>query len=157
MTARCEAVVISLLSVAKKNGKKYCFVSQRRLEELVETYHDFEFSNRSLNRDLRVLEDEGYISRLRRIRVAKGGKYVFCSTLYKFTGKLFNWLYSVGNRVKRLFSFFRLPKWADYQLSQKPGISPMAPASGEKVLITEKDGSVWSYNPHTGERMEVMT
>lgn len=150
MTARCEAVVMSLLGVAKKHQKKYCFVSQKRIEELLKQYHGLGISNRTLNRDLRWLEDCGFISRLRRIRVGPGGQLVFCSTLYKFTGKLFNWLFSIQNRVHRLFSFFRLPKWADHQLSQKRASSPKASASGKEVLFIEKDGSVKRYDPLTG-------
>lgn len=151
MTARCEAVVMSLLGVAKKYEKFYCWVSQKRLEELIEKYHGMGLSNRTLNRDLRWLEDNGYISRLRRLRVDKEGKIVFCSTLYKFTGKLFNWLSSMGNRVKRLFSHFRLPKLADYQLLQKQASSLSASASVEFLLINERDGSMSRYNPRTGE------
>lgn len=151
MTARCESLLISLLSVAKKHKKMYCFISQKRLEELLAAYHGFEISNRTLNRDLRWLVDEGYLSRLRRIRVDNLGKLVFCSTLYKFTGKLFNWLYSMGNRVKRLFTWFRLPKMADYQLSQKAASSLTGCASGTLVRFIEKDGSVCVFNRDTGE------
>jgi hypothetical protein len=154
MTSRREAVVISLLSVAKKHGKKYCWVSQKRIQELVEKYHKMGLSNRSLNRDLRWLEDNGYISRLRRIRVDPQGRLVFCSTLYKFTGKLFNWLYAMGNRVKRLFSFFHLPKWADYQLTQKAASSMAAPSNVETLLIKERDGTVSRVDPRTGEYLE---
>ena len=151
MNSRCEATVMSLLGVARKYKKFYCWVSQKRLEELVEKYHSFDLSNRTLNRDLRWLEDNGYISRLRRIRVNKEGKLVFCSTLYKFTGKLFNWLNSMGNRVKRLFSHFHLPVLADYQLLQKQAFTPAPASSVELLLIKEKDGSVSKYNPITGE------
>jgi len=151
MTSRCEAEVISLLSVARKHQKKYCWVSQKRIEELLDKYHGMGISNRTLNRDLRWLEDNGYISRLRRIRVGPDGKLVFCSTLYKFKGKLFNWLYYQGNCVKRLFSFFRLPKWADHQLVQKQASSLGLAASVEKVLIKERDGSLWEYHPTSGQ------
>ena len=150
MTSRCEAIVISLLSVAQKHQKFYCWVSQRRIEELVENYHKIGLSNRTLNRDLRWLEGNGYISRLRRIRVGKGGKLVYCSTLYKFTGKLFNWLNSIGNRVKKFFSFFRLPKLADHSLRQKQSSPSLATSVDKSVLIREKDGSVSRYYPSTG-------
>jgi len=151
MTSRCEAVLMSLLGVAKKYHKFYCWVSQKRLEELIEKYHSIGLSNRTLNRDLRWLEDNGFISRVRRIRVNKEGKLVFCSTLYKFTGKLFNWLHSMGNRVKRLFSHFRLPRLADYQLKQKQAFSLATASSVELLLVKNKDGSVSQYNPRTGE------
>jgi hypothetical protein len=151
MTTRCEAVVMSLLGIAKKYKKYYCFVSQKHIEELVLRYHAIGLSNRSLNRDLRWLEDNGYISRLRRIRVGAGGKLVYCSTLYKFKGKLFNWLYYMGNRVKRLFSHFRLPKLADHQLLQKQASSPAPASFGKEVLFIDKDGSVKRYNTLTSE------
>jgi len=131
MTARCESILICLLSVAKKHQKKYCFVSQRRIGELLDLYHDFGISNRTLNRDLRWLEDHAFISRVRRLRVTSSGKFVRDCTLYKFTGKLFNWLYLLGNRVKRFFSFFHLPKMADYQLKQKQASSSGLAASVE--------------------------
>jgi hypothetical protein len=155
MESRCVAVAESLLGVAYKYKKFYCWVSQKRLEELVEKYHKVELSNRTLNRDLRWLEDNGYISRLRRLRVDKQGKLVFCSTLYKFTAKLFNWLNRMGNRVKRLFSHFRLPILADYQLLQKQASSLAVASSVEKSMFVEKDGSVWSYNRLTGETLKV--
>jgi len=151
MTSRCEAELVSLLSVAKAHQKKYCWVSQKRIQELLDKYHGMGISNRTLNRDLRWLEDNGFISRLRRIRVGPDGKLIFCSTLYKFTGKLFNWLYFMGNRVKRFFSFFRLPKWADHQLMQKRASSLKATLSAHETLFRERDGSLWAYNTHTGE------
>jgi len=150
MTSRCEAVVISLLSVAKAHQKKYCWASQAKIQELVNTYHRITLSNRSLNRDLRWLEDNGYILRIRRIRVDPQGRLVFCSTLYKFTGKLFNWLYAIGNRVKRLFTFFRLPKWADHQLAQKAAFHDTAPSGSTTLLVKERNGTVSRYNPRTG-------
>lgn len=150
MKERREAVVISLLCVAKAHQKKYCWVSQKRILELLKKYHGLGISNRTLNRDLRWLEDEGFISRLRRIRVDAQGRLVFCSTLYKFKGKLFNWLYAMGNRVKRLFSFFRLPKWADHQLAQKAASSVGAPSSVGILLVKARDGTVERYDPRTG-------
>jgi hypothetical protein len=129
----------------------YSWASQKKIQQLVEDYHKMRMSNRTLNRDLRWLEDNGYISRLRRIHLDPTGRFVFSSTLYKFTGKLFNWLYGIGNRVKRLFSFFRLPKWADHKLTQIVGSSTTLPGSVEKVLIKERDGTLATYNLSTGE------
>jgi len=151
MTARHEALLISLLSVAKKHKKFYCFVSQKRLEELLRDFHKMVISNRTLNRDLRWLVDNGFISRLRRIRKGPDGKPLFTSTLYKFTGKLFNWLNSIGNRVKRLFSWFRLPKMADYQLTQKQASCVGGLLSADWTSFIDKDGSAMAYNRVTGE------
>jgi hypothetical protein len=86
--------------------------------------------------------------------VGPDGKLIFCSTLYKFEAKLFNWLYSMGNRVKKLFSHFRLPKLADHQLLQKQASSLALPSSVEMLLIREKDGQVRGWNPRAGEFIE---
>jgi hypothetical protein len=134
MTSRCESICITLLSIAKSKQKKYCFVSQRHIEELLEKYHSLCISNRTLNRDLRWLEDNGFISRLRRLRLTREGKFVRDCTLYKFTGKLFNWLYLLGNRVKRFFSFFHLPKMADNQLRRRQASSVPIPALVENAV-----------------------
>lgn len=154
MSGRCQAIVLCLLAVARKHQKKYCWVSQKRILELVERYEKMGFSIRTLNRDLRWLEDNGYISRLRRIRVGPDGKLIFCSTLYRFKGKLFNWARSLGNAFKNVFSWFHLPRWADHQLSQKQASSPVAASSVEFLLIKERNGSVKRYNPRTGEFMD---
>jgi hypothetical protein len=151
MSGRQEGILYALFGVCCKHKKYYCWPSQKKILELMARYQDLGFSVRTLNRDLRWLEDNGYISRLRRIRVGCGGKLVFCSTLYKFKGKAFNFLNSLGNRVKRLFSFFRLPKLAHYQLQQEQASSSKAPSCVHKVRFVERNGSVCVYNTQTGE------
>jgi len=151
MNSRCEAILITLLSISKKYQKKYCVPSQVRIEELVEKYHGFDFSNRTLNRDLAILESEGYIKRVRRIRPDACGKLVFCTTLYKFTGKLFNWLYSLGNTAKKLFAFFRLPKWADHSLPKERKCVVSSSHGSGKVRFVERDGTVKVFDPATGQ------
>jgi len=150
MTSRCQAVCVTLLSVAKSHQKKYCFVSQDRIQHLLYKYHKLGISNRTLNRDLGWLEANGYITRLRRIRLDSQGRLVFCSTLYKFTGKLFNWLYELGNKVKNLFSFFRLPKWADHKLFEQQASLQTALAAPGTLLLKARDGTIEQYDPRTG-------
>ncbi len=150
MSSRCESTVVSLLSVAKKYNKPYCFVSQKRILELLEKYHSYGISRRTLNRDLRWLEDNKFITRLRRFRKGPEGP-IFCSTLYKFEHKVFMWLYSMGNRVKRFFLFYRVPKMAHYQLTQKHGIYSGNASSAKEVMIKARDGTLHRYDPSTGE------
>ena len=151
MDSRCECVVMSLLGIAKKYKGFYCFPSQKTILGCIEKYHGYGISIRSLNRDLRVLVDEGWIVRVRRIRRDSHGRLVFWSTLYKFTGKLFNWLHSLGNRVKRLFFHFRLPKLAQHQALQKRA-SMSAPGSRvDWVEFISKEGRPMKYFKATGE------
>lgn len=115
MESRGEAILSTLFGVSLKYGKKYCYPSQGKIEQLLFDYHDFDISNRTLNRDLLVLVNEGFLKRLRRTKRVGRGKKQFTSTLYKFRKKAYIWLYSLAKWGKRVFSSFRLPKMADYK------------------------------------------
>ena len=115
MTAKMDAVLYTLLGVARAHKKPYCFPSQDHIRYLVAKYQKVKMCPRTLNRVLKDLELEGYIERIRRHREGMGGKMVFGSTLYKFKGKVFKWLVGALNRIHQVFSFFRLPKWAVYK------------------------------------------
>ena len=104
----------TLMKICEKNKKGYCYVSQNRILGLLELYHATQVSRSTLNRDLRWLEGDGFIKRTRRIKRDATGKYLFRPTLYKLTGKLFNYLYLLGRRLKTVFSFFRVPKWTHH-------------------------------------------
>ena len=104
----------TLMKICEKNKKGYCYVSQNRILGLLELYQDTLVSRRTLNRDLRWLEDSGFIKRVRRITGDGNGKFLFRPTLYKLTGKLFNFLYLMGKGLKNVFSFFRVPKLAHH-------------------------------------------
>lgn len=154
LRSRPLVLVNALLGIAKKHNKKYCWVSQEKLVELVDTYGGISMSNRTLNRDLRFLEDEGWIERIRRHHKGTDGKILFACTLYKFKAKVFNMLFSIGNSVKRLFTHYRLPRWAEYQLSQKRASSPVVTSSVELLWIKNKVGHVQGWNPRIGEFIE---
>jgi len=155
MESRAEATLFTLLGIAKKCKKKYCYPRQSTVEKSLKSYHQFPISNRTLNRDLRKLEDEGYIRRTKRTYKPKNKPISFTSSLYRFRAKTFNWLFSLQNQVKRLFTHFRLPKWADNQLVQKRASISSASSGTNNVVIEGKDGSVWSYNHTTGERVVI--
>lgn len=154
LRSRPLVILNALLGIAKKHGRKYCWVSQKKLEGLVGEFGGIWMSNRTLNRDLRFLEDDGWIERVRRKHKGPNGKILFVCTLYKFKVKVFNTLISLSNSVKRSFSHFHLPKWAEYQLHQKQAFSQARASSVEMVLIREKDGQVKGWNPRKGEFVE---
>lgn len=136
MESRGEAILGCLFGVSMKYNKKYCYPSQAKIEQLLSKYHDFDISNRTLNRDLLVLEGEGYISRLKRTKkIGVRGKQ-FTSTLYKFKAKAYIWLNSLAKWGAKVFSLFRLPKMADYKSTEGNEISTLAPLScGNPVEI----------------------
>lgn len=136
MESRGEAILSTLFGVSLKYGKKYCYPSQSKIEQLLFDYHDFDISNRTLNRDLLVLVNEGYLKRLRRTKRVGRGKKEFTSTLYKFKAKTYIWLNSLAKWGKKVFSSFRLPKMADYKsISGNEISSPESTGRGNPVEI----------------------
>jgi len=140
LKSRPMVVLEALLGVARKYKKNYCWVSQDRLCNLVGEFGGIWISKRSLNRDLRFLEQDGWIERVRRHKRGADGRILFASTLYKFRGKVFNMLYSLGNSVKKAFGHFRLPSWVKYQLSQKQVLSPLPGSSVENLWNSTEKG-----------------
>jgi len=123
MSSPHEAVLYTLFAVAKFNRKPYCWPSQKHICKLLLQFYKIKISRRTLNRILKKLEQSKLIERIRRHREGKDGKILFTSTLYKFKGKAFNFLIALGKRVQDLFSFFRVPKWAQYRTPKSLGFS----------------------------------
>lgn len=145
MESQKEAILMTLVGVAKCHNKAYCWVSQNKILELLEKYHSWNISRRTLNRRLRELENEGYFVRIRRHIKADDGHIVFRSTLYKFCGKLFNWLYGVKQWISGIFRSFRVPNWSQHNSQRESKVLPAPSHFVEKLLIKEKDGSVSEY------------
>lgn len=77
-------------------GKKYCFPSQLKLLGLLKEFRSVKMSIATLNRWLRVIEDEKYVKRIRRIRRDPVLGMVFQSTMYFITRKGYRLLNSYG-------------------------------------------------------------
>lgn len=140
MDWRPGAVLISLGMVGKKHGKRYAFPTQKKLVELVNEFHGFDVSERTLRREVKFLKDERWFDVVRRTRRDKCGKMVFTSNLYKFRKKFFIWLESLEKVGKVLFSHFRRPKKAVNQLHQKHASLRGAAASVDNMLISREEG-----------------
>ena len=84
---KADQVLPILYGLNVEYGKKYCFPGQRKILSLLVDFRDFKLSIASINRWLRVLEDEGYIRRTRRISHHKKLGTIFRSTLYHITKK----------------------------------------------------------------------
>jgi DNA-binding HxlR family transcriptional regulator len=84
----------------KKYGKKYCFPAQKTILKNLALYGQVNMSIRTLNRRLRILEDEKFIKRKRRIKKDQIRGYMFKSTLYKLTKRAYKLLYLAVARIK---------------------------------------------------------
>lgn len=84
---KAEPVLRILLKVQRKYKKHYSFPSQLKILEILERFSGYRKSRATLNRWLRVIEDEGYVKRTRRIRTTPDHGLEFNSTMYSITLK----------------------------------------------------------------------
>jgi hypothetical protein len=124
------AIIRTLAGVGLSHKKPYCYPSQVTILGLLDQYHGLSMSRRTLNRHLKVLEVCGFFERVRRHRKGADGKILFNSTLYKFKGKLFRFMASLGHQAASFFRVFRVPWMAQHQSTPGQGFSPCLPGRG---------------------------
>jgi hypothetical protein len=124
------AIIRTLAGVGLSHKKPYCYPSQVTILGLLDQYHDLSISRRTLNRHLSNLEGDGYFERVRRHRRGADGKILFNSTLYKFKGKLFRFMASLGHQAASFFKVFRVPWMAQHQSTPGQGFRPCVPGRG---------------------------
>jgi hypothetical protein len=140
MEPKLTPVLKTLLAVAKKFEKAYCYPSQARLLLLLRKYHKLRISRRTLNRYLRTLEGEHFFTRVRRHRQGKNGKMIFASTLYKLGGRAFNWIHDLGTMSASFFTFFHVPKLAQYKSSSARYGSHSGQLDRLRAMLSQKGG-----------------
>lgn len=106
ITQKAVAITVCLFKVSKKHSKHYCFPSQLKILELMKLNRTLKISRATLNRYLRIMEDEKFIHRIRRHHRDSKLGMVFRSTLYFITKKglymLMNFGVNVKNALKRI-------------------------------------------------------
>jgi len=98
MEAASKALPILAIvnGLSERYGKKYCYPSQVKLLELLGKRLGINMSIATVNRHLRVSEDNGYLRRIRRIRRDEVLGTVFQSTIYIVKRKGYVLLAKVG-------------------------------------------------------------
>lgn len=96
--AKALPLVALLFGLSSYHGKRYCFPAQRKILDLMWTRSALKISIATLNRWLRVVEDEGYLRRIRRIRRDPKLGMVFQSTVYVITYQGYMLLHRAGVR-----------------------------------------------------------
>jgi len=92
--------VLSIIQgLAKYHGKKYCYPSQLKILELLAGRMGIDVSIATLNRYLRVIEDIGWVRRIRRIKRDPVKGMMFLSTVYVITAKGYGLLTKTGIAV----------------------------------------------------------
>ena len=73
--------------LCQHSGKDYCWPSQSKIIDILNTVHGISISRRTLNYHLKALETNGFIRRMRRIKRGPSGQINFNSTLYCLMNK----------------------------------------------------------------------
>jgi len=89
-------ILCTINGLNRKHGKNYCYPSQNKFIWLMRTFYSVKRSRATLNRWLRVMEDEKYIKRVRRHTKDKIRGYIFKSSLYSITHKGYLKLKAMG-------------------------------------------------------------
>jgi len=108
------AILSTVAGVASAYGKRYCYPSQVKILRLLNSWHGVKISRRTLNRRLKVLQNEAFFERVRRIRRGRDGIMIFRSTLYKLGWKLYNYMGSLRKEASRFLSSIRVPFLANH-------------------------------------------
>lgn len=100
-------VLTIIRGLSEYHGKKYCYPSQKKILELLKNRIGIKISIATLNRYLRVVEDRGWVKRIRRIRRDPIKGMIFQSTLYIILKKGYRLMRSTGINIwffkKRVF------------------------------------------------------
>ncbi len=149
MEARLKCIEVRMLNKFLYYGKRYIYPTQKTMLKWLKDSCGITISIRTLNRDLRKLEDQGRLPRTRRITREPGEGIKFRSTMYFMTKKMLKGLVRAGMTtwlvVKKALAFPKYPQKEDtapkliappiedritpeevraLRLSKKPGLAP---------------------------------
>ena len=128
-------IIATLNYLQHKADKHYSFPSQAKLLFLIERWYGQKRSLRSLNRDLRKLEDQGYISRTNRTKPTGNGCRTFTSTLYMLCHRAYKY---IGSFVRKLSCHTRQAFKRPLK-KQSPGISVEVPGPVDEVFLDREE------------------
>lgn len=87
-----QSIITAFTYLTKMSSKNYCYPSQEGILKILRERYHTTISLRTLNYHLRVLENDNYIKRVRRIKRGPDNKPLFASTLYFIKKKVFSYL-----------------------------------------------------------------
>ena len=100
---KASPILVLLFKVMATYKKDYCYPSQEKILELLDIRQGIKISKATLNRWLRVSEDEGYFRRRRRLKRDPVYGLMFKSSLYFITLKGCRQLTKMGVKCRSLF------------------------------------------------------
>lgn len=110
-TQKAHPLLLTLVKIQRKYKKDYSWPSQLKLLELMDMHQGIKKSRATLNRWLRVIQDDKYLNRRRRIKRHPRYGLMFKSTLYKITIKGLRLLSRFGVDVSKEIAQYE--KWLE--------------------------------------------
>lgn len=117
---KAHPLLITLVKIQRKYGKDYSFPSQIKILELMDLRQGIRKSKATLNRWLRVVEDNKYLIRRRRIKRHRSYGMCFKSTLYKITIKGYSLMSRFGVDMSKEIAQYQ--KWLEEINPQRKAI-----------------------------------
>jgi len=108
---KAHPLLITLLKIQRKYDKDYSWPSQLKILELMDLRQGIRKSRATLNRWLRVIQDDKYLIRRRRVKKHPRYGLMFKSTLYKITIKGYRLLSMFGVDMKKEIAQYE--KWLE--------------------------------------------
>jgi len=92
-------IISTLKALSSKFNKAYCFPSQASLVSLLARFYGVSICRSTLNNYLSILEAQGYIRRIKRIKRLPSGALRFASTVYILTHEAYKLLHRFGSSL----------------------------------------------------------
>ena len=108
---KAHPILLTLVKIQRKYKKDYSWPAQLKLLELIKIYQGYKKSKATLNRWLRVIEDDKYLIRRRRVKKHPVYGLMFKSTLYKITIKGLRLLSRIGVDMSKEIAQYE--KWLE--------------------------------------------
>lgn len=119
-TQKAHPLLITLLKIQRKYDKDYSWPSQLKLLELMDLRQGIRKSRATLNRWLRVVQDDKYLIRRRRVKKHPRYGLMFKSTLYKITIKGYRLLSRFGVDMSKEIAQYE--KWLEERNPQRKAV-----------------------------------
>lgn len=121
-----ESILKIMADLSAFYRKHYIYPGQMKLLELIERREGRRISRRTLNYELKKLEQTGYFARIRRHRNDGEGNILLRTTLYILKGRFFAWMHRLVGKARKWLRFFRVQKIAQYNLQTNYILPPLA-------------------------------
>jgi DNA-binding HxlR family transcriptional regulator len=140
MTARRDAIIKTFKSIQCKYGKHYCFPPYKVIQEILLKFYGLKAHRRTLYRDMKWLEENGFIGKQHRSRNPKIPDAKFKSNLYWLRREAYRYLESLWYWAKKHVHGFRETKKSLDKL-------PHSRVSNVFSIVSGKRGA---FNPFKG-------